>query len=85
MTKVTSAEFQKKFGLYRDAAMRGPVIISNHGRDSLVLLSAHEFDRLKRRDRDVILTKDMTDEDLEAIVNAEWPEEAGQYDHELAE
>lgn len=83
MNKVTSAEFQKKFGRYRDTAMREPVYISNHGRDSLVLLSVQEYERLKRRDREALRVDDLSDEELEAIANAEWPQEAREHDHEL--
>lgn len=50
MKSVTSAEFQKNFGTYKDAAMRAPVTITNHGRESLVMLSAEEYKRLKAMD-----------------------------------
>ena len=51
MVSVTSAEFQKGFGRYGEVAQREPVTITNHGRESLVLLSAEEYRRLKRLDR----------------------------------
>ena len=54
MPSVTSAELIRKFGRYRDMAQREPVTITNHGRDSLVLLSNEEYQRLKRRDREVL-------------------------------
>lgn len=50
MVTATSAEVQKQFGRYREVALREPVIITNHGRDSLVMLSAEEFKRLKALD-----------------------------------
>ena len=84
MTKVTSAEFQKKFGRYRDEAIREPVYISSHGRDSLVLLSHQEFERLKRRDRKALATIDLSDDELAAVLDSEWPDEAAAFDHELA-
>lgn len=80
---VTSAEFQKNFGRYREAAIREAVTITNHGRDSLVLLSADEYRRLKKRDREVLHVSEMSDEDIQAIMSAEIPEETAAFDHEL--
>ena len=51
MTRVTASEFQKAFGTMSDKALREPVAITKQGRDHLVLLSADEYARLKRRDR----------------------------------
>lgn len=82
---VTSAEFQKNFGRYREAAIREAVIITNHGRDSLVLLSAEEYRRLKKRDREVLHVSELSDEDMQAIMSAEIPEETAAFDHELKE
>ena len=50
MKSVTTTEFYRNFGTYSDAAMREPVSITNHGRDSLVVLSADEYRRLKSMD-----------------------------------
>ena len=50
MKSVTTTEFYRNFGTYSDAAMREPVSITNHGRDSLVVLSADEYKRLKTMD-----------------------------------
>jgi prevent-host-death family protein len=80
---VTSAEFQKNFGRYREAAIREAVTITNHGRDSLVLLSADEYRRLKKRDREVLDVAELSDEDVRAMLTAEIPEESAAFDHEL--
>jgi prevent-host-death family protein len=40
MASVTSADFQRGFGRYREVAQREPVVITSHGREILVLLSA---------------------------------------------
>ena len=80
---VTSAEFQKNFGRYREAAIREAVTITNHGRDSLVLLSADEYRRLKQRDREALLVSELTEQDIEAIRTAEIPAESAAFDHEL--
>ena len=50
MTKVTSKEFQREFGRFRAEAHRGAVIITNHGRDDLALISASEYERLRALD-----------------------------------
>lgn len=81
---VTSAEFQKNFGRYREAAIREAVTITNHGRDSLVLLSADEYRRLKKRDREVLHVAELSEQDIEAIRTADIPAETAAFDHELA-
>ena len=48
MTKVTSGEFQREFGRYRALAQREAVVITNHGRDDVVLLGAEDYARLRR-------------------------------------
>jgi prevent-host-death family protein len=80
---ITSAEFQKNFGRYREAAIREPVTITNHGRESLVLLSIDEYRRLKSRDREVLHVTDLSDEDMAAIRNAVIPEAFAEFDHEV--
>ncbi|MGR3179697.1 MAG: type II toxin-antitoxin system Phd/YefM family antitoxin [Candidatus Anammoxibacter sp.] len=47
MITVTSAEFQKQFGQFRELAQHEPVTVTSHGRDSVVLLSATEYTKLK--------------------------------------
>ena len=67
MTKVSAAEFQRAFGTLSDKAAKQPVAITKHGRDHLVLLSAEEYARLKRRDRRVFLTSELSEEQIAAI------------------
>ena len=50
MVTITAAELQKQFGRYRDIALREPVSVTHHGRESLVILSADEYKRLKSYD-----------------------------------
>jgi prevent-host-death family protein len=83
MEVTTSAEFQRKIGHYQDRALVEPVMVTRNGRERLVLLSADEFKRLKRRDREVLRVEDFTKADLEAIRKAEPPAEAAVFDHEL--
>jgi len=50
MVTVTAAELQRQFGRYRDLALKEPVSITHHGRETLVVLSADEYRRLKSLD-----------------------------------
>jgi prevent-host-death family protein len=82
-TRVTASEFQHAFGALSDKARQGPVVITKHGRDSLVVMSAEEWERLKRRDRRVSLTTDLPEEWLEAVRSAKVPDEFASLDAEL--
>lgn len=70
MTQVTASEFQKTFGALSDKALREPIAITKQGRDHLVVLSADEYARLKRRDRQVYAAGELPDEWLESIENS---------------
>ena len=50
MVTITAAELQNNFGRYRDMAQREPIMVTHHGRESIVVLSAEEFKRLKAID-----------------------------------
>jgi hypothetical protein len=50
--------------------------MTKHGREHLVQLSADEYARLKRRDRQVFRTKDVPDDILRAIEATESPTES---------
>jgi prevent-host-death family protein len=82
-TRVTSSEFQNAFGALSDKARHEPVVITKHGRDSLVVMSAEEWMRLRRRDRKVGLTIDLSDEWIDAVREARVPAEFGHLDADL--
>ena len=83
MITITSVEFQRHFGRYQDEALKGPVSITRNGRERIVVLSAEEYNRLKRRDRQVMALSDFTKLDILAIEKAEAPTEASVFDHEV--
>ena len=83
MIKVSSAEFQRNIGRYQDMALREPIAVTRNGRERTVMLSVEEYQRLKRRDRQVLGLDDFTDEDIAAIAASEPPEESRQFDHEV--
>ena len=60
-----------------DKALTEPVTITKNGQDRLVVLSADEYARLKRRDRRVVRLEDFTAEEMALIARAEArPEDA---------
>ncbi len=81
--RVTASEFQQSVGAFCDQARREPVIITKHGRDSLVVMSAEEWARLKRRDRRVGLTTELPEEWVDAVREARVREEFSPLDAEL--
>ena len=83
MITVTAAEFQRHFGRYQDEALTQPVVITRNGRERLVMLSADEYRRLKRRDREVLRAGDLSDADLEAIAKTEMDPRHAHLDKEL--
>ena len=78
---VSAKEVAGRFGYYTDEAMLRPVGIQRHGTTRVVMLSLQEYERLQRRDRQVIRTEDLDDATLEAILNAEIPEESRRINH----
>jgi prevent-host-death family protein len=65
---VTSAgEFVRAFSHYSDVALAEPVIITKNGRPRNILISAAEYDRLKKRDQQAFSAADTPDEFLAAI------------------
>jgi Antitoxin Phd_YefM, type II toxin-antitoxin system len=69
--KVSTADFIKNYGALADKALTEPVTITKNGRDRLVVLSAEEYGRLKRRDRRVVKLEDFTGEEMALIAAAE--------------
>jgi PHD/YefM family antitoxin component YafN of YafNO toxin-antitoxin module len=81
--KVTSAEFIKAYESLADKALSEPVTITKNGRDRLVMLSAEEYARLKRRNRRVVRLEEITDDEIALIAKAEVPAEYACLDEEL--
>jgi hypothetical protein len=81
--KVSSADFIKNYGTLADKALQEPVTITKNGRDRLVVMSAEEYSRLKRRDRRVVRLKDFTEEEMALIAATEPAPEDAVLDEEL--
>lgn len=84
MPAITSAELQKKFGLYREKALKEPVSVTHHGRESLVLLAADEYKRLKALDtRQPLYVWELPDDIAAALETAQPPATTAQFDDKL--
>ncbi|MHA3795513.1 type II toxin-antitoxin system Phd/YefM family antitoxin [Sphingomonas sp. YL-JM2C] len=80
---VSSVEASKAFGRISRQALVAPLTITHHGHDSLVLMSAAEYQRLKRRDRQVLTLADFTEEDRAAVAASRAPAEAAAFNDEI--
>jgi hypothetical protein len=84
MLTITAAELQKQFGRFRDIAIREPVSVTHHGRDSLVMLSSREYHRLKSLDtRAAAFPWELPDDLVTALNEADPPGYTKQFDREL--
>jgi prevent-host-death family protein len=81
--RVSTADFIKHYSSLADRALAEPVTITKHGRDRLVVVSAAEYERLRKRDRQVFQSADLPDRVLELIAQAEVPGEFAHLDSEL--
>ncbi len=81
--RVSTADFIKQYGRLADQALTEPLTITKNGHDRLVVLSAAEYERLKRRDRLVLSAGEITQEEADLIAAAEVPAEHAHLDDEL--
>src|ERR1700736_4683097 len=75
MPTVTSAEAQKNFGRYREQALAEPVVVTQYGKPSVVIISAAEYERLKELDRRVMRLDNMSDAEIEEMLDSTVPPE----------
>jgi len=82
MVTITAAELQKRFGRYRDMALREPVSVTHHGRESLVMLSAEEYKRLRALDtREAFYTHEFPEDLLDELDKGYEGEPTPHLDH----
>ena len=60
LAAASSAEVQKNFGRYKDAALAEPVVVTQYGKPSVVILAATDYERLKELDRRILLLDEMS-------------------------
>ncbi|HJR69674.1 MAG TPA: type II toxin-antitoxin system Phd/YefM family antitoxin [Gammaproteobacteria bacterium] len=82
MTKVTSGEFQREFGRYRALAQREAVIITNHGRDDVVLLGADDYARLRRYEQKAFHVSQLPREVIGELGSIKPSKAAAKFDRE---
>lgn len=74
MPTTNASEFQRRFGEFSEMARREPVTITRHGRPSLVVLAAEDYERLQEiaeRTTRAVKTVDLPEETIEAMRNAD--------------
>jgi PHD/YefM family antitoxin component YafN of YafNO toxin-antitoxin module len=81
MFAVSDKDFADRLGFYTDKAMQRPIGITRRGTTDVVMLSLKEYERLKRRDREVVRTEDLDDATLEALRHVEAPAESIALNH----
>lgn len=82
MTKVTSGEFTREFGRYRVMAHREPVVVTNHGRDDVVLIGAEDYARLRRYEQRAFHVSQLPQDVLNELGAAPVPEAAEKFNNE---
>lgn len=82
MTKVTSGDFQREFGRYRTLAQREAVVITNHGRDDVVLLGAEHYARLRRYEQKAFHVAELPKDVVEKLGSIAIPKEAAKFNRE---
>lgn len=76
--RVSSAEFLKSYGALSDKALTEPLTITRNGRDRLVLMSAGEFERMRRYAPRSRAIEEISDDELALISQARVPAEFDQ-------
>ncbi len=80
---IASTKFQNAAGQVLDDALQDPVGITRRGRLTHVLLSAREYDRLKRRDQQAFAIENLPDNMARALATATPPAWTEKYNDEL--
>lgn len=83
--RMTTGELKRRLEEIEGIATKEPIFVVSGGRESLVILSAEEYGRLRRRDRRVLRAGELSEAEIDYISNAELPEESRHLDAELNE
>ena len=73
--KVSASEVQKNFGFWHDQALKEPVQITKHGRETAYLVSAETFHELWASFRRAVRVQDLSESELAMIMASEIPTE----------
>jgi prevent-host-death family protein len=72
---VSASQAQKNFGEWHERAMREPVRITKHGRESAYLISAETFHELWASFRKPVRVEDLTEAEVAMIMRSRIPAE----------
>ena len=67
MTKASAADVAKNFGRYQDEALHEPVFVQKYNRDSVVIISAREYERLRKLDRRAVAVEELNEPEFSAL------------------
>jgi prevent-host-death family protein len=81
--RVSADEFRRNISRYVEVALRRPVAVIRYGHPWTVLISAKEYARLKRRDRQVLGLSDFEAGDIEALEASCPASESAAFNHEV--
>lgn len=70
MRLISISEFQRKIRDIQDIALNEPISITLNGQEKYVFLSIEEYQRLKRRDRQVLGVDELSEQDIQDIAAA---------------
>jgi prevent-host-death family protein len=70
---VTASEVNRNFGKYHDQALVTPVRVVKYRRASVVIVSAAEYERLRKLDRKSLAVEELRSADIAAIKSARIP------------
>jgi prevent-host-death family protein len=82
MAKVTSGDFTREFGRYRVMAHREPVVVTNHGRDDVVLIGAEDYARLRRYEQKAFHVSQLPKEVVDELGTVAIPKAAAAFNDE---
>lgn len=72
---ISASEVVRDFARHHDCALSGPVRVTKDGRETVYIISAEAYREMKRAQRDVLASADLTNDELVLIETAEIPAE----------
>lgn len=70
-----ASDVQKNFGAFHDKALAEPIRVTKYGRETVYIVSAETFHRLKQSERQAIAAVELSDREIAQIEAAEVPAE----------
>jgi PHD/YefM family antitoxin component YafN of YafNO toxin-antitoxin module len=85
MQTITTQELAQNFEQYQRSARFGPVAVHGDDGEPLILVSADEYRRRKRREQEALRVEELSESDLAAIAQARVPDDYAALDAELGD